>query len=133
MNNAYPSDKWGRRYKSKELASWEKEFLMWVLFNREVVQQAKIEFEAIPATALISVDCIFNFRQEKIFCKDGRAKRLDADNRLKCLLDQVTKLVGIDDCRIFRGSFEKRITTERNEGIDIFLSILPDARGCARI
>lgn len=53
---------------------------------------------------------------------ETRYKRIDYDNRIKFLQDQVAKALGIDDCQIFRGVSEKREGVEPRAVVTISLS-----------
>lgn len=112
MNNAYPTGKNGRRYKSAELTRWQTEFQIWSFLNRMHVLELQSYFSR---KGFLRVDCEFYFKHERVLCKDGRAKRLDADNRLKSLLDSLTNLIGIDDSWIWAGSFSKHVAKSHEE------------------
>lgn len=128
INNAYPTSRTGRRFKSKELITWEREFRVWGMLHCQDVRVIKEEFQDMTKGCVIAVNCIYYFNQHRVLTKDGRPKRLDADNRLKCLLDQVTELIGIDDCYIWEGSFSKRIARQ-DEFCDVeILKVIPPSK-----
>lgn len=85
---------------------------MWSMLNCQNVRTAQEEFEDIPKGMVVGINCIYYFDKSRVLTKDGRSKRLDCDNRLKCLLDKVTELVGFDDSLIWEGSFSKRVTNQ---------------------
>jgi len=130
LNNAYPSVN-GRRVQSKELHRWKVDMMEWALINRASVKELRNEFEFIPKGHTVAVNCVYYFKRERVLTKKGDPKRLDVDNRLKVLLDQVTELIGIDDCMIWQGSFWKRIAPDK-EHCDVELVIVgpkaPDAQ-----
>lgn len=41
------------------------------------------------------------FQKHKIYCKDGRVKKFDHHNLLKAQIDEIAKMIGVDDSRIF--------------------------------
>lgn len=127
LNNAYPTAKSGVRIKSKELRQWERDFQSWSLIKIPQIRIAKYVMANLSPLAVLSVECIYYFRRERILCRDGRPKRLDADNRLKCLLDGITTLLGIDDARIWQGAFAKRIEAQGYESCSVSIRILESA------
>lgn len=110
MNNAYPTNKWGRRYKSKPFVEWERDFRIWCLKNTSRVNEARAEFSKARKGEFISIRCDFFFHRSAILCKDGKPKRNDTSNRLKILHDGISGAIWADDSWFFDGSFSKRVT-----------------------
>ena len=61
----------------------------------------------------LKVDMYFVFEKSRILTKNNKAERLDRDNRIKPLQDQLSKIIGIDDKYIFSGNAEKLICSTR--------------------
>lgn len=115
LNMSYPTGKHGRRFKSRELVSWERDFQTWSFLNMPKVREARVLFSARNNSEPISVKLIFYFLWQKVYCKNGRPKRCDLDNRLKHSIDQVSKLLGFDDSLIFHISCQKTVTPSQIE------------------
>lgn len=115
LNNAYPTGRHGKRFKSSDLVKWEREFDMWAFLHMTAVKSARTQFAEITAGKYLSVSCVYYFKRERILCRNGNPKRCDVDNRLKHLLDKVSKLVGFDDSLIWQGGFYKRVTDSGTE------------------
>jgi len=120
LNNAYPTGRGGGRYKSKELVCWEREFSGWACQNANAI--GLVRQELATAQRFLSIDCVYYFRKERILTKDGRAKRLDVDNRLKILIDAVTNLTAVDDSLVWQGSFKKVISQTGVDFCDVRVS-----------
>lgn len=102
------------RVKSQIYRKYEQEFNVWALQNKLLLKASSLFFqEAIP----LRIEMKFKFFYNKIYCKDGRIKKMDASNRLKCFLDLLSKSLGFDDSRFFEVSCQKCIAAE--EGVDI--------------
>lgn len=61
----------------------------------------------------LALDCFYFFERAQVLTLAGKAKRLDIDNRLKPLIDAITRLIYIDDCNVWEGSFHKRVTAAK--------------------
>lgn len=85
------------------------------------VREARDLFSTHTDSQQIAVNCVFYFQRERIYCKNGKPKRLDVDNRLKHSLDQVSKLLHFDDSMIFQGGFYKRVTPSKIEFCNVGL------------
>lgn len=97
-----------RRYKSKKYKAWETEFDLWSIpkmgFIRETGRVVR-EYLTDPKNFLtFAVE--LNVPGSMIFTKDGRNKRIDATNYLKCLIDALSSELEIDDNRIFLSKVE---------------------------
>lgn len=108
MNMAYPSDKFGRRFKSKEFKIWEGVFRGWCLANAVTVNAARREFSVIRPGHMVIIHSQYWFLRESILCKDGKPKKNDTSNRLKILHDAISEAIWLDDCYFFDGTFTKR-------------------------
>jgi Holliday junction resolvase RusA-like endonuclease len=63
----------------------------------------------------LKIDMYFVFEKSRILTKNNKAERLDRDNRIKPLQDQLSKIIGIDDKYIFSGNAEKLICSTKEE------------------
>lgn len=108
MNMAYPSNRFGRRFKSKEFKEWEREFSCWCLSHAEEVNHARKLFSKPKPSHIVRIDSEFYFPREEIITLDGRPKRNDSSNRLKILHDGIATAIWLDDCHFFDGYFIKR-------------------------
>lgn len=100
LNNAYPSNKSGRRFKSKEYSLWEKDFGVWAFLNPKTMHEARLLYAGNKQK--LELSCLYVFNYKRVICKDGTSKKLDLDNRAKPLLDAVTKAIGFDDSVIWK-------------------------------
>ena len=67
---------------------------------------------------------MFFFKKERVFCKDGRPKKMDVSNRLKALHDQLATLLEIDDSWFFKIYAEKCVA-EGNLNEESYVEISP--------
>lgn len=112
------------RGKTKEARLFEKDMAMWGLSKANAVRAARhLASQCRPGVAL-DVHMVFYFKHERLFCKNGKPKKLDADNRIKPLLDQLSKLIQIDDCWFFSGAYDK-IATNGPERVTVCIQHEP--------
>ena len=123
LNNAYPSLKSGLRVKSKELNQWEKNFYVWSLTRIPQIRLAKHVMATLASQAVLSVNCVYYFKRQRILSLSGKPKRLDLDNRIKILLDGLTTLLGVDDCRIWTLNFAKRLESQGYESCSVGIEV----------
>lgn len=109
QNNAYPTNRQGRRFKSQKYRMWLNLFTKWQYEHWNDVQILKREFGQIRLGHYIQIDTVFYFHRPTILCATGLPKRNDTSNRLKILYDAVAEMLTIDDCFFFDGSFYKRL------------------------
>lgn len=127
LNNAYPTSKHGYRYKSKALVEWERELERWAFTKVKELHALQDLFKA-SQNALVGIECRYFFRKEKILTKLGKVKKLDVDNRLKCLIDGITQIIGIDDSYIWEGKFSKHVSKTEQDYCEVkiyFLELVP--------
>lgn len=108
INNAYPTGAHGKRFKSAEYRKWEESLKTWGRFNSHILNNARRTFNTPRAGFFIDLHCSFKFEKSKILTLDHRPKICDLDNRIKIIIDGITKLIGFDDKWIFSASFDKR-------------------------
>ncbi len=111
VNAAYATGKYGRRFKSKEMRDWEREMDIWAKSVKHKTS-LKVAQEALKLTSKktnLEITLNFLFEKGRILCKDGSSKRLDLDNRAKAILDNLSKKIGIDDCRFWKVILNKQI------------------------
>ncbi len=113
-NNCYVTSRSGHRFPSRELKAFKSEMLDWSKENLEALTRAIDEFRAPMKTEqrFIRMDRYFIFPRERVLCLDGTAKKLDASNRIKCLDDSLSDILGIDDCWFSSGYTAKLIGKE---------------------
>jgi Holliday junction resolvase RusA-like endonuclease len=114
VNNAYPSSRTGRRFKSKELTSWERQFQVWAYEHYKKVEDIRKQMlTRLPGQYLL-IKSHFYFTRQSVITKEGTPKRNgkgggDTSNRLKVLHDAISKLIGIDDVWFFDLTATKRL------------------------
>lgn len=111
LNNAYPSNRQGVRFKSKEFREWENDFRLWALGQNKALTAARAEFHTPRSGHSVWIQSDFYFQRAKILTKDGRPKRNDTTNRIKMLHDGVSSAIWLDDCYFWDGTFTKHIST----------------------
>lgn len=65
------------------------------------------------------------FYDHRITCINGNPKRLDIDNRLKHLTDQIFHLIDYDDSYVWHTEGYKLKTQKYGEGCCVFMSLTP--------
>lgn len=110
LNNAYPSNRFGRRFKSREFQTWERDFRIWCLENAKVVNEARQEFSKGLPGHFVVIDSEFYFPKTKIITLQGTPKKNDTTNRIKILHDAIAGAIWLDDSWFFDGVFTKRPT-----------------------
>jgi Holliday junction resolvase RusA-like endonuclease len=122
LNSSYATNfKTGRRFKSKKLSDFKKDFTQNASVNvwsREFETKATIlnfvkEIQEKPLVLTIQMYML----KDKLYTKKGTIKKMDVDNKIKCVQDAVCKMLGIDDSQIFRVVAEKRITKSNEKTI----------------
>jgi hypothetical protein len=115
QNKIYSSVR-GRLIKSAIARKFDSDCEFWAYLRKRTVEAIKLNLEAIIANGgYLNVDCVFVFHKSKVLSKKGTLKRLDPANRLKCLHDNLAKILGIDDTYFVSGSFSKVICDDIKE------------------
>lgn len=96
-----------RRIKSKELRVFEAFIEFYRSKHADLINEAKKFIEQHPK---LSITTEFYFEESRLFCIDGRIKKLDASNRVKAANDSIAKMLGIDDSRFFESIAIKTIS-----------------------
>lgn len=118
----------GRMVKSKEHIEYAKLCNSWALkyqrgldhFKEELWRtKANLEAQGIPFC--LSIDAYYMFHVEHIMTKNGKVEQKDVDNLNKAALDNLCRILEIDDKHIFRINAEK-CTTNQHECIIIKIS-----------
>lgn len=112
VNHAYPSSRYGRRFKSKEMLLWQRQFDVWALKNNLLIVEGVKKFGKLDRKTPVDVQIRFFFKRARIFCKDGSIKKLDLDNRAKVIIDALTGELKFDDSKIFN------LELIKEEGLD---------------
>jgi hypothetical protein len=111
MNNPR---KGGRgRIKTKAYRDYEKAMEVYRLANLAQVNEAKWEIMRQTLNGkVLHLEYEFWFHAHKIICQgpkiQGKPKRNDTANRLKCLDDQLATILQVDDSYFWSGSFDKK-------------------------
>ena len=116
LNNSYPTNKWGKRFKSRELKDWESQLDQWSWDNRFYVLTLKDWFKVRSPGIGVSIVCTYYFSKSRIICLSGFPKKLDLDNRIKHLIDSIMKLIDLDDSWLWDLQFKKAINQEEHLG-----------------
>lgn len=105
-NNAYPQNKFGRRFKSKYYLDWEDKMQEWCILNTKKVVQSQKLFNVETSSQVINVKINFYFPSNKLLTKLGKIKKIDPSNRIKLLHDGLSKIIGLDDCYFQSSSYK---------------------------
>lgn len=104
----------GRLIKTQIHRDYQSTCERWALQNREAVRRAaselrdiKVRYDADSLPFALKIDCYFVFKRERIFTVNQKCLQIDANNRLKPLLDALVNVLGIDDKHYFAGNCEK--------------------------
>lgn len=124
MNNAYPSNKFGKRFKSVEFQRWERDFKMWCLTNAREVSEARQAFAHPKPGRIVVIHAQYFFARESILCLNGKPKRNDTSNRLKILHDAVAGAIWLDDSYFFDGTFTKRALPDSGKKIHEYCNVI---------
>lgn len=112
------------RTKSRDSRQWESDVSNWALAHADEIRQIKERLKDLKPGEVIHVDTQFSFTRERILTKQSKPKKLDTSNRIKPIHDILSKLIEIDDCYFWHGSFSKIIVARpEQEGVDITLRI----------
>lgn len=87
------------RFNSPEYKTFLHEVMLFELSHRAELSEIKAWAKKFP---LIQIHCDYYFMKHKLYCLDGKEKKMDPHNRQKATFDAVASLLGIDDSR-FRG------------------------------
>lgn len=110
LNNAYPTGRNGRRYKSEKYRAWERDFTIWGFENSKQLAHARAVFSKARPGYVVWIHSAFYFKRESILTRDDRPKKNDTSNRIKILHDGISKAIWLDDSYFWDGSFVKRVT-----------------------
>lgn len=116
-NHIYVTNRWGRRFLSKEAKSFKNRF------STEVVPNYLHLISQLNPNSIYHVEWRFFFTDDKIVnktfgAKSGakmRYKKLDLTNRLKLIEDCLVEALAIDDSQFFSSSQTKE-SVRRSEG-----------------
>jgi Holliday junction resolvase RusA-like endonuclease len=131
VNGAYATNfSTKRRFKSKDYQLFESSVLHWTYVNAETLAKARELTGRLLDGQALRVDIVFYFPRSKILTKAtksqaSRLKRLDVDNRIKAAFDVLAKILGVDDCMFFEGSFRKVCLKDEHMALmDVDLSVI---------
>lgn len=119
-NSMYPTFN-GRRIKSKALVQFQRDVNHWRLANKICALQAREICQLwIKNGYFLKVSVIISFEKSQLFTKDGRAKQLDASNRIKGLHDAIAEyILAVDDRYFWSVSIEKVVGTKQESNVTI--------------
>lgn len=111
----------GRLVKTTVHKKYDSDVTLWVLKHSKQIEAFKEEvFMAMKAKEArkdpyaLCVDMFFCFHRDRIFTVNNKLGRLDRDNRIKPMQDQLSKIIGLDDKYVFSGIAEK-VSCENEE------------------
>lgn len=128
MNNAYPTNRYGVRFKSKDYRQWEKDLKVWALLNHSLVKEAIEAFSIVRENHIVQIDTHYFFPWKQVVTLKNTPKKNDTSNRLKILHDGIADLIKLDDSYFWHGSFTKTaIPPECNDSgyVDVHLTWVP--------
>lgn len=133
MNHAYASVELAgvqRRVKGQAMKDYERDVATWALANSSTVRQVRdILKEALrDRTKRLGIASDFWFQREHILTQAGLPKRNDVSNRIKALHDQLSQLLGIDDCWFWGLTACKRVLPphRKYESVDVIVTLVAD-------
>lgn len=98
VNKCYPSNKQGRRFKSKDLSQFCNVADIWSLRQKKALKDIYQHFnKLIHNNYWIEVNMYIHVNYNKIYTKKGKLKKIDASNRIKPAHDKLSELIDIDD------------------------------------
>lgn len=91
--------------------------MVYELSHREEIKAIREWAKRMP---IIRIHCDYFFMKHKLFCIDGRLKKMDPHNRQKAVFDAIAKMIGVDDS-LFR-SWSAETFTGSKHFVNIQLS-----------
>lgn len=95
------------RFPSKSAKEYKKAFGIWAIKNNAALKEAREII--VKWNSPLEVSMFVALDKSRIFCKDGRLKKLDVTNRSKSLHDLLSDHIGIDDSYFISTPMEKVI------------------------
>ena len=129
VNKAFLFSK-GRFIKSKEARAFDDAVYVWSLANRKKVESARATVGRwVTEGYLLTLDVDFFFHRSRLFSKKGSVKMIDLNNRLKPLVDAVSRLVEVDDRFFFQHTIRKVTCADfENEGCKVCIDRFQNLR-----
>lgn len=93
------------RVKTKQYREFNHAIDLWMVHNRNAILRAR---KKIPSDQPLYLVIKVNFKWSRVFCKDGRVKRMDGQNRMKATCDALSVILGNDDRMVFDARIQKR-------------------------
>ena len=109
----------GRLIKSSAARAYSKACEEWAWKNRSKLAQLK----SILKDSTLRVDCTFVFPKSKLITQKNTLKKVDWMNRLKQTMDELAKMIGVDDSYFVSGYCEKVVGETDEAYIDITISV----------
>lgn len=103
-------DRWAQRYK-KGLTAFKAE-----------LNTAKLKRESQGLPFCLEISAYYMFHVERIITANGKVEQKDLDNLLKSALDNLCRILGIDDKHVFRINAEK-CSTKGPESVILKISL----------
>jgi hypothetical protein len=87
INACYRNLPRGGRCSTKVLIEYKEACRLWALKNKDILQVAKYLLNGEWKGKSLKLDAFFIFKKDRIFCKNGKPKKLDVGNYLKAFED----------------------------------------------
>jgi len=122
INACYRNLPRGGRCSTRVLVEYKSACKAWAYKNKAILETAKYLLNGEWKGKALKLDAFFIFKKERIFCKNGKPKKLDVGNYLKAFEDCLHKELRIDDCYNFSVCLEK--CYGEKECIIVFISTI---------
>lgn len=120
--NVVRGGKIGFRRNSGEYQNFQHQMSIYELSNRKHIK-------AISEWAVgrnFSLQLEMYFQKTKVLCLDGRVKKFDHHNLLKAQIDELCKMIGVDDSRIWHVSASKIVSANGRSFVNAVLMDLDE-------
>ncbi|NDD85302.1 RusA family crossover junction endodeoxyribonuclease [bacterium] len=107
-----------QRFKTKEYLKFLELVEDYAMFAQKELEQPR-RLSIANKRFSVKVDCYFE--RSLLITKKRTFKRIDAQNRLKALLDALASLMYCDDSTFWRVSVEKKVSQRNESYTDIYL------------
>lgn len=96
------------RVATQELKDYKRECEVYALKNARMFREVRqLIFGKWKDFQSYKIDYYFVFKKERIYTKEGKAKKLDVSNRVKAAQDALCYILGFDDKNIWNSTCEK--------------------------
>lgn len=121
------------RVKTKYYLEFQRQASLWAMANTANILEARALAKKLGSGYVFKVNYFFWFHKDTILMKNpgltkrrGDPKANDSENRLKPLSDVLFAILGVDDCWLWSGSFDKGVLKDQNmsECVDIEIKLV---------